>query len=68
MGWEGNMRRLGVWLLGFVAAAAAVMAAAPETVARPRSVVTAPSDTSIRNTTKPRDMGAAIALLEQIRP
>jgi hypothetical protein len=62
------MRRLGVWLLGFVAAAAAVMAAAPESPARSRSVLNAPSDAGIRNMARPSDMGAAIALLEQIRP
>ena len=57
------MRRLAVWLVGFlVAAAAAVMAAAPDASAR----ATVPAADS--GTGRPRDMGAAIALVERLQP
>lgn len=61
------MRRLGAWLVGFVVAvAAAVMAAAPEPSARVQDVPT--SAAPARNPERPRNMAAAIALVEQIRP
>ena len=64
------MRRLGVGLLGLVVAvAAAVMAAAPVDPESPvRDGVAAPSAAPARISERPRNMAAAIALAEEIRP